>query len=340
VAAAAAHPVRPPIGSPSVADGRTLTQADYLAAVVRCATANHAEAVADAVRWPAREVVPLARGFAPPERGLLVRAVLLHLEAARAVSGDAAWAQRSAAFTAVTHLVAPADRASIDVEPTRAAVLATLALLHGAMDVVGVSSLITSSLAVLPGDPELLLARGSLQETALALAPAGAASPAAVRDPEARATAERGLADYTAALAKAPGLIEARLRRGRVLARLGRFEEARADLEQVERRAPDSDLKYLAQLFLAEVYDREDRPRDAERAYENASAIAPAAQAPYIGLADLRSRHGRFAAAAAIIQTMTQRTRSAITDPWWGYDYGQFREIEPRLARLRELAAR
>ena len=44
--------------------------------------------------------------------------------------------------------------------------------------------------------------------------------------------------------------------------------------------------------------------------------------------------------ASTVAIAMTGRTRSTMTDPWWVYDYGQFWELDRRMASLRDLAAR
>jgi len=64
------------------------------------------------------------------------------------------------------------------------------------------------------------------------------------------------------------------------------------------------------------------------------------AQAPYLALAQLRTRQGQLSSAFTVTIAMTGRTRSAVTDPWWIYDYGQFWDLDRRMITLRDLAAR
>ena len=74
--------------------------------------------------------------------------------------------------------------------------------------------------------------------------------------------------------------------------------------------------------------------------FEAARAQVEDAQAPYLALAHLRTRQGQLSAASTVTIAMTGRTRSTVTDPWWVYDYGQFWELDRRMATLRDLAGR
>jgi tetratricopeptide (TPR) repeat protein len=316
-----------------------LTDGTYISAVRKCATALHAESVTDAARWPASDLLVVARRFESPDPILLARATLMHLEAARIVDGDAARAQRSAAFSIAMRLMALSGTSAPEGLRLNA-VLATAASLHGSLDVVGVAVLLTRGLATWPQEPHLLLARGSLAETGLAMPGSSERTPQRLRDGEARAAAIAAVADYDAALLAAPGLVEARIRRGRLRDRLGRPAAAIDDLERASAEATDPSLAYLAKLFLGQAYEDAGRLQDADSAYEAAHSQMPDAQAPYLALAHLRTRQGLLSAASTVAIAMTGRTRSTVTDPWWIYDYGQFWDLDRRMTTLRDLAAR
>jgi len=327
-----------PAGADPAADLK-LTDDVYVTAVRKCATPLHVESVTDAARWPATDVLVVARRFASQDPILLARAVLMHLEAARIVEGDAARTQRSAAFAVAMRLMALSGTSAPEGLRLNA-VLATVAALHGSLDVVGVAALIARGLATWPQEPHLLIARGSLAETGLAMPATGERTPQRLRETEPKAAAARAVADYDAALLAAPGLVEARIRRGRLRDRLGRYTAAIDDLEQASTEAADPSLKYLATLFLGQAYEDAGRLRDAEGAYDAARAQIEDAQAPYLALAQLRTRQGQASAAFTVTMAMTGRTRSTMTDPWWIYDYGQFWDLDRRMTTLRDLAAR
>jgi tetratricopeptide (TPR) repeat protein len=281
----------------------------------------------------------MAQKFRPADPSLLASAVWLHLKAARVSVGEAARAQEAAAYAAVTRLVETRPAAPADV--CRQGLLATIAALQGSMDVVGVSDLVLRGLAAWPDEPLLLLARGALQETTSS----SRSKSGSIRSPalaaERRSELEGAMTDYAAALRHEPALSEARLRLGRVLHRLGRLEEAQPELEQVGRESNDSRLQYLAALFLGSLLEDAGRPGEAEGAYQDALARYPNAQAPYLALASLRLRRGRTAAAQEAITAMSLRsTQPGIVDPRWGYEQGQARDVERRLAALRQLLER
>lgn len=317
----------------------TSEDAAYASVVSQYAHGDRDPAVAATRQWKAPALVGLAERLNPESGHALVAAVGLHLDAAQHTAGDLARAHRSAAFVAARRLLAP-DALGIDAETRRDAVLATLALLHGSLDVVGVSVLVSRALEAMPGDPELLLARGALQETALAMPPSGGPTPLRLRDEEARQTARRALVDFDLALWGDPGLVEARVRRGRVLHRLGRIEEAREELQRAKREAKGPILGYLAALFLGTVLEDAGRLNEAEAQYHDALDLQPDCQAAYLALAQLRHRQGRFTAAGTVVAAMGRRGAKTLSDPFWVYDYGQFWEFEQRAAALRERISR
>jgi len=89
-------------------------------------------------------------------------------------------------------------------------------------------------------------------------------------------------------------------------------------------------------MLLGSAYEQLGQSRDAESCYTAALELFPSAQVPYIALAHLLNRAGRLAAARQQISAMAHRVDTAITDPWWVYDYGQLWSFDERKAALRE----
>ncbi len=205
-----------------------------------------------------------------------------------------------------------------------------------------------------PGDPRFLLARGSLLEAQAAqdvqlVSPADLAAPArSRRDAAARQTAaSRGQmlqaeGCYRQALRADPGLLEARVRLGHALHRMGQPEKAVPELQGVIA-APDAEprVRYLAWLFLGAIREAEGRPRDAVPAYRAAIGVLPDSQAPYVALSHALHRLGERAASRDALREATARVgRRHDQDPWWNYPWGLSREADERLLALRQQATR
>jgi tetratricopeptide (TPR) repeat protein len=178
-----------------------------------------------------------------------------------------------------------------------------------------------------PEDPLFLLARGSLLETQGA------------QDREQWLQAE---SCYRRALTADPSLLEARVRLGHLLHRMGQPQKALPELEAVIA-APDADsrVRYLAWLFLGALREAEGRPRDAVPAYQAAIGLLPDSQAAYVALSHAFHRLGeRAASREALRETMARAGRRHDWDPWWFYPWGRSHEAEARLEALRRQAVR
>ena len=125
------------------------------------------------------------------------------------------------------------------------------------------------------------------------------------------------VAAYEDALDKDPSYRPPALHLGRVRMLQGRRAEAARHFE----RAADADdprVRYLAQLFLGSLAERDGRYADAERAYVGAIGIYPSGQAGPLALSQILSRTGREAEARQAIAYLVTRT-GAITEPLWTY---------------------
>jgi tetratricopeptide (TPR) repeat protein len=140
------------------------------------------------------------------------------------------------------------------------------------------------------------------------------------------------------ALAADPGLIEARLRLGRVLTQQGRYEAAVSELAQVVAAPPDRTLGYYAHLFIGDATQALGRLDEAQAAYRTAIELYPHTQSARIGLgAALRAAGDRSAALTAILPTLTEPagSRDGTDDPWWNYYDGDAANLTALMDRLR-----
>ena len=117
-----------------------------------------------------------------------------------------------------------------------------------------------------------------------------------------------------------PDFLAARLRWGWALF-VNRSPNARAQLEQVAARATRPDLRYLAQLFLGAVAEREHRLDDARRAYEAAIAAVPQ-QSALIGLIAVARALGDQPRLVQAVRTLQGLTAANGEDPWIYYNRG------------------
>lgn len=157
------------------------------------------------------------------------------------------------------------------------------------------------------------------------------------RKAERRQLLRRAESLYRRVLVTAPAFLEARLRHGRVLAELGRSDEARAELERAEDEARDARDKYLAALFLGGLHGAAGRDEEALSAYARAREAWPGSQPALVGRAFVLGRTGRQEEARRELGALGDGSvgergggdegvqspdASADDDPWWGYVLG------------------
>jgi VWFA-related protein len=182
-------------------------------------------------------------------------------------------------------------------------------------------------------DPQVLLAQGTVAEVLSllpGLQPATREAPP-VGSPMLPELVERGQRDryetqaldlYERALRRDDGLLEARLRRGRIRALRGQAQEAAADLETVARRATEPYLQSLAWLYLGDLEERAGRTTDAVERYRAALAARPGFQTAGVALAEALQRLGRVRAAERAIAEGLSGAAADPEDPWVGYHLG------------------
>ncbi len=117
-----------------------------------------------------------------------------------------------------------------------------------------------------------------------------------------------------------PAHIEARLRHGRTLARLGRHADAASQLRQALDGARETLLEYYSALFLGAELEALDQFVEARTAYQRAANLFPNARAPRLALSQLTHRSGDRAAAKAELAAVLRPYQTDLDDdPWWTY---------------------
>jgi tetratricopeptide (TPR) repeat protein len=302
----------------------------------------------------ASQVVPLWRAAMPA-------AALLHLETSAALAAldgaDAADAadlhQRIAAVLidrlAMVEAGSPREEQAWLRPVRRRAQLLLVWRLQQGLELEALDAQLRQALRSFPGDGDLLLASGWIEETK--------ALPAQIRNRyDTRPAREaivggragwiarerafrlaRAEALYRSSLAASPPPADAPLRLGRVLYLQGRLDEAHAALGQAASALDLPRVRYLSALFQAAVDEQARRPAQARRQYAAALSIWPASQAARVGLARLMVRDGERAAASALIQELPAAPPriDLEADPWWWYAVGQAWRFAPGIESLR-----
>lgn len=197
-----------------------------------------------------------------------------------------------------------------------------------------------------PGDPDVLFASGRMHEAIGARFFSGLAEPVSA---DLAPAYERDLLEaerlYGGVLEAQPAHALARLRRGRVLALLGRPRSARSELGQLLASSPEPDLGCLAHLFLGAMAENDGRPAEALSAYRTAVATGRSPEVAPLALAHLLERTGDAAAARRAVEGILATTEdpSGPGDAWWRYlveGQGEASGEEGRFESLREEARR
>jgi hypothetical protein len=132
--------------------------------------------------------------------------------------------------------------------------------------------------------------------------------------------------------------VDARLRLGHVLERLGRDADAARELRQVLATTADDLLRYYAELFLGAAEEAQAGYEAAALAYERAAALFPGAQSPRLALSKLARRRGDRAAALRAIRLLFDVAADSVEqdDPWWVYYIAHGRRAADLLDAVRK----
>lgn len=145
---------------------------------------------------------------------------------------------------------------------------------------------------------------------------------------------------YRDALELDPGLVEARIRLGRVLADEGKPAEAAGELRTALAVAGEPMLLYLAALFLGEQETALGRLEDAAAAFERARSLYPTAPSPHLAMSHLaRARGDRTTAWEALDRAMRLAASRAADDPWWSFIASAGRVSDEWMTQVRRALA-
>ena len=194
-----------------------------------------------------------------------------------------------------------------------------------------------------PADPDILFLNGCQHETFAAPRIQRATESANVPPGFALAVAsdreELLLAEglFRRVLALNPDAVEARLRLGHVLLRLGKFQEAAGELRQsVPLLESDEQLLYDGELFLGAAEEALGNYDPSRVAYERAASLYPTAQSPRLALSELARRRGdRQGALRELRKMFALATSESERDPLWKYQFAQARNADQLLDDLR-----
>jgi tetratricopeptide (TPR) repeat protein len=228
-------------------------------------------------------------------------------------------------------------------------------MLHELGDLGGAYGMLSEGRRRAEDDAELLLELGAVSETTAALrryeVPKGPRRPRGLQEapqfviegevgaggPLPRASLSDAQALYERALKREPGLLEARLRLGRVLLRRGKAREALPELEYVGRESPRPAQRYMARMFEGRTRERLGDLRGAVASFKAATENVPRAQSALVGLGRALDRLGETARAQAAFDAALQSGVNGASDPRLDYIRGQPDQIDGMLEELREL---
>jgi VWFA-related protein len=208
---------------------------------------------------------------------------------------------------------------------------AVLTLLEGTVRPGAARAFVDAALARFPDEPRFILSRAIVSEQHYA-----AVGQLSKEEAAGRPGAEDVRRNYEAAVSRPETATEARIRLGGFLQRVGRHEDALAQLTPIDQtKTADPHLRYLRLLFCGNAQAALGRTDEAVAAYRAALDLVPA-QSARVALMNALLLRGERAAAEALAQEV-QLTDDTL-DPWWVYWHGQYRLHGQAMARLRELS--
>jgi tetratricopeptide (TPR) repeat protein len=209
---------------------------------------------------------------------------------------------------------------------------------HGAAQVGWSRPYLAEARDLFPDDPEVLVVSGAdhemLSEMTKGYLPRVGSNGQTLGDDTINPARELEKAEgfLRQAAALKPGLVEARLRLGRVLYRRGALADAARELQAAQALTAQEPVQYLASTFLGMVAVARGELEQADRFYADALRLFPGGHAAMIGRSEAAYLRGRSAEAAEIVISLLQQESK--NDPWWLYLAGDWWHFEARLLRL------
>jgi len=291
--------------------------AEYLKLIDDYARNDPAAAVATLAKWPqsrVKEAVGALDGKAAHNRARA--AIMLHTEAAL---GEPANQRDSFHVEVARSLLSRLDRPDRDfVARWHALVAALYCVRH---DGRRARQEINSGLAVDGKHRDLNLVAGALIEHEIAQEEPnlrGQWSVSKERDDILHKQLHQAAQIYRGVLSGHPDFLAARLRLGWVLTLDDSLNAAREQLEIVAARTTNTDLSYLAHMFLAALHERADHPAQAAREYESARQMAPY-QSSLVALVRATAAAGDVERARALAEEIPRVVATGADDPWNSY---------------------
>jgi len=148
--------------------------------------------------------------------------------------------------------------------------------------------------------------------------------------------------DFRRALSLNPSLIEGHLRLGHILYLFNRKQEAEKELRETESEAigrHDTFTSYLGNLMLGDIAESNSRPVDAVAAYRRAVDASPDGYVGRLALGQALIMTGKADEGWTTMRSVfgaPGRLRVNERDPWSLYGAAQYRQLDARLAAMRE----
>jgi tetratricopeptide (TPR) repeat protein len=203
----------------------------------------------------------------------------------------------------------------------------------------------TAAVALFPREADILFAAGAARDmlsapgvhAPLRRARAGFGSVMDLGSQESEM--RQGVAFYRRALESDRGHAEALIRLGGLLGRLGRHDDAAAELRRALPLTTEPLLQYYAQMFLGRELDHLGDLAGARAAYERAMALAPQAQSPRVGLSQILMRAGDRSAALDLVLPALDVEALQQAEPMWNYYTAAGREAAILVRRVYDTLA-
>ena len=203
--------------------------------------------------------------------------------------------------------------------------IAVGAFLQAHRDIASGGLFLNRALSFFPNDFQLLTMSGALNE--FLASPAVQDTLGFRYDPRFRSVRfddERGClrtarANFRRAIDADPSNVEARVRLGHVLIRLGDYQQALSILAPAVDARSEPRLRYYAWLFVGQAHESLGHLEEARNGYRQAQTLFPNAASASIALAALAWRSGEQPEAAAVVSRALSTADRTASDPWDEY---------------------